>query len=304
MAISTFTTSTGDLAASANRAVPVVYSLADRSTLPTDHPAFLQVGDVKDSRSLTVSTLVIGANAAAWSALGESPTLTPTTFSSAAITQAAAAYGVLYQPTAEFKVAGLDGGLFDDPVKIAAEGILGKQITIRDLAYVAGATASTGVSTSVELTWDDVLEMRYLLQANHVQGPFLLGLSDKQWFDLQIDSLNKVSPNSVAVGGALIGSAMGVKGVYFDDITVVVTSGSVQTSGSSDVGFMAGVNGLQFSLGRFGNPSPQSFNLDNDTVRVVIEEDAATNSTKYLLESIVGVGLGQSGACLKLLSPS
>ena len=162
------------------------------------------------------------------------------------------------------------------------------QTLISKLANVGDDFTTTVGTTTVNITWDNILEAKGLLAVAKNDGPLLCVLHPQQWSDLERAALSLGVLPAESMGGVIMAGLGSYKGRWMG-IDMFVSSYVPTANAAADrAGFMCARGGMAWAdldLGNDGDPNITTFGR----ARLERVRQGQFLSTSYVQSGVMGV---------------
>lgn len=266
------------------------------------HPALFYAGDTGNSRTLDVKVSYLGSMGYDLLGAGSEATAvsnTAWTDSSASVTVARKA--LKRAVSGLVRNSGADHGLFSDPVLLAQEALISREVTLRDMiAQLVGDFTDTVGTSGSDLTVDILLQGRHKVRENGVDGDLICVLHPQQWYDLQVDMKTETGLLNGQAARDLVefGKPLGWQGRYLDMDIFVTDSVPTANSGADRAGGIFGRGCIVWAdMSIKDHPLKQDGIINLGKVAVELDRDPASDLDNLVFTAYLGAVLGQDTGC-------
>ena len=290
--------SIADLLQSETVAAEVMFLLADRDMSILNHPALFQATYNGPSDVVRVPHLGLGGyDLLAAHTPGAEVANTALTDGKTDVTVAPVAKRYNLDDFAKYLSMGKLG-----PAAFAQDVVISyAQTLISKLANVGDDFTTVVGSTTVNITWDNILEAKGALAVAKAAGPLLCVLHPQQWNDLERAALALGVLPAESMGGAIMQGLNSYKGRYMG--IDIFTSSYVPTAnaGADRAGFMCATGGMAWAdldLGNDGDPNIVSYGR----ARLERVRQGQFLSTSYVQSGVMGVAKAIDAAGVSIIT--
>lgn len=190
-----------------------------------------------------------------------------------------------------------------DPVLFAADAAVSvAQTLISLLANVADDFSGTAGTTTVDATWNDVLDAKTALGINKASGPLLGILHPRQWGDLELDALTLGVLPAQTMGGVInAGLGSQYKGEWMGISFYVSSAVPTANAGADRAGAIVAPGGLVWADAQIA-PEGDPNIVDLGRARFERVRQGHYVATSYVTSYACGVSKGIATAGISVIT--